>query len=89
MTLGADRLRVLKLVLRRAFTQVGTGLAIGIPASVAARYVMTTQIFEVQPYSPAILLVTTLVLSLAAFIASLVPAGRVSSLEASRALRTD
>lgn len=32
---------------------------------------MTTQSFEVQPYSPAILLVTVLVVSLAAFIASL------------------
>ena len=89
MALGADRLKVLKLVPRGAFTQVGIGLAIGIPASIAAGYAMTTQLFEVQPYSPAILLVTTLVLSLAAFIASLVPAQRASSLEASRALRTE
>jgi predicted permease len=89
MALGADRLKVLKLVLRGAFTQVGLGLAIGIPASIAAGYAMTTQLFEVRPYSPAILLFTTLVLSLATFIASLVPAGRASSLEASRALRTE
>ncbi len=89
MALGADRLRVLKLVLRSAFAQVGLGLAIGIPASIAAGDSMTTQLFEVQPYSPPILLVTTLVLSLAAFIASLVPAQRASSLEASRALRTE
>ncbi|GMR23892.1 MAG: hypothetical protein BMS9Abin37_2368 [Acidobacteriota bacterium] len=89
MALGADRLKILKLLLRGAFTQVGIGLAIGIPASIAAGYAMTTQLFRVQPYSPAILLVTTLVLSLAAFIASLVPAGRASSLEASRALRTE
>jgi len=89
MALGADRLNVLKLVLRGAFAQVGIGLAIGIPASIAAGYAMTTQLFEVQPYSPAILLVTTLVLSLAAFVASVVPARRASSLEASRALRTE
>jgi hypothetical protein len=50
------------------------GLAIGIPASIAVGYAMTTQLFEVQPYSPTILLVTTVVLSLAALIASLVPA---------------
>ena len=89
MALGADRLKVLTLVLRGAFTQVGIGLAIGVPASIAAGYAIATQLFEVQPYSPSIMLVTTLVLSLAALIASLVPAGRASSLEASRALRME
>ncbi len=35
---------------------------------------MTTQLFGVKPYAPGILLVTTLVLSVAALIATLVPA---------------
>ncbi|HSF16182.1 MAG TPA: ABC transporter permease [Vicinamibacteria bacterium] len=89
MALGADRWKVLKLVFRGAFSQVGIGLAIGIPASIAAGHAMTTQLFEVKPYSPAILLVTIVVLSLAAFVASIVPAQRASSLEASRALRME
>jgi predicted permease len=89
MALGADRWKVLKLVLRSAFTQVGIGLAIGIPASIAAGYAMTTQLFGVQPFSPVILLVTTVVLSLATFIASVLPARRASSLDASLALRTE
>jgi ABC-type antimicrobial peptide transport system permease subunit len=89
MALGADRLNVFALVLRRAFVQIGVGLAIGIPATVATGYAMTTQLFGVQPYAPGILLVTTLVLCLAAFIATLVPARRAATLEAIRALRTE
>ena len=70
MALGADRLNVVKLVLRCAFVQIGIGLAIGIPASILAGYAMTTQLFGVKPYAPDILLVTTVVLSLAAMVRS-------------------
>jgi predicted permease len=89
MALGADGLNVFKLVLRGSFVQIGIGLAIGIPATIATGYAMTTQLFGVQPYAPGILLVTTLVLCLAAFIATLVPARRAATLEAIRALRTE
>jgi predicted permease len=89
MALGADRSRILKLVLRGAFAQIGIGLLIGIPATIAAGYAMTTQLFGVEPYSPGILSVTTVVLTGAALVATLVPARRASSLEAIRALRTE
>jgi predicted permease len=89
MALGADRTNVLKLVLKDAFVQIGIGLAIGIPATVLAGYAMTTQLFGVKPYAPGILLVTTLVLSVAALIATLVPARKAATLEPIRALRTE
>ena len=41
MALGADRMNVLKLVLKGAFVQIGIGLAIGIPATILAGYAMT------------------------------------------------
>jgi ABC-type antimicrobial peptide transport system permease subunit len=41
MALGADRLNVLRLVLKGAFIQIGVGLAIGIPATILAGYAMT------------------------------------------------
>jgi ABC-type lipoprotein release transport system permease subunit len=50
---------------------------------------MTTQLFGVKPYAPGILLVTTLVLSVAALIATLVPARKAATLEPIRALRTE
>ena len=89
MALGADRLNVLRLVLKGAFLQIGIGLAIGIPATILAGYAMTTQLFGVKPYAPDILLVTTLVLSLAALVATVLPARKAATLEPIRALRTE
>ena len=89
MALGADRQNVLKLVLRGAFVQTGIGLAIGIPASILAGYAMATQLFGVKPYAPDILLVTTVVLSLSAIVAAVVPARKAAALEPIRALRTE
>jgi predicted permease len=89
MAIGADRLRILKLVLRGAFAQVGMGLLVGIPATIAAGYAMRAQLFGVTPYSPGILLLTTVALSLAALVATVVPARKASGLEAIRALRTE
>jgi len=89
MALGAGRLKVLKLVLRGAFLDVGIGLGIGIPATMFAGRIMATQLFGVTPYDPGILLGTTAVLSLAALVAALVPARRAASLDPLRALRME
>jgi predicted permease len=89
MALGADRLSVLKLVLQGAFLQIGIGLAIGIPITILAGRAMTHQLFGVKPYAPDILLVTTVLLSFSALIATVVPARRAAVLEPIRALRTE
>jgi predicted permease len=89
MALGADRLNVLKLVLRGAFLQVGIGLAIGIPATILGGRAMAAQLFGVKPYDPNILLVTTAVLTFAAFTAAVLPARRAASIDPLRALRTE
>ena len=89
MALGANRLNVLKLVLRGAFLQVGIGLAIGIPATILGGRAMATQLFGVKPYDPNILLLTTAVLSFAALVAAVVPARRAATLDPMRALRTE
>jgi len=89
MALGANRLDVLRMVLHGASLQIGVGLAIGIPATILAGRAMTAQLFGVKPYAPDILLVTTLVLSFAALVATVLPARRAASLEPIRALRTE
>src|SRR5207344_1589880 len=47
MALGADRGSVVRMVLRGAFSQVGVGLALGIPAAIGAGRLMTNQLFGV------------------------------------------
>jgi len=89
MALGADRPKVLKLILHGAFSQIGIALAIGIPLTILGGRAMATQLFGVKPYDPKILLVTTVVLSLAALVAAIVPAHRAAALEPMRALRTE
>jgi len=89
MALGADRVNVLQLVLRGAFLQVALGLAIGIPGAILGGRAMAAQLFGVKPYDPSVLLLTTVVLSFAAFVAAVVPARKAASLEPMRALRTE
>jgi ABC-type antimicrobial peptide transport system permease subunit len=89
MALGANRSNVVGIILRSAFLQVALGLMIGIPAAILSGHAMANQLFGVQSYDPAILLVTTAALSLAAFVAAVAPARRAASVEPMRALRAD
>ena len=89
MALGADRLSVIRMVLRGAFLQVGVGLLIGIPAAIAAGHAMTAQLFAVQPWNPTILASAALLLGLAALIAAVIPSQRAASVDPVVALRND
>jgi ABC-type antimicrobial peptide transport system permease subunit len=89
MALGAHRGRVIGLVLGNAFWQVGIGLALGIPAAIAAGKLMTDQLFSVRPWDPLMLTFAILLLGLAALLAALIPAWRASRLEPMVALRTE
>jgi putative ABC transport system permease protein len=89
MALGADRGSVVKMVLRGAFSQVGIGLALGIPAAIGAGKLMTDQLFGVKPWDPVMLSVATLLLALAALLASVIPARRAAGVEPMVALRNE
>ncbi len=64
MALGADRWQVVRMVLRGAFSQVGIGLALGIPAAIGAGKLMTDQLFGVKPWDPIMLTLATLLLGI-------------------------
>jgi predicted permease len=89
MALGADRWRVVRMVLRGAFSQVGIGLALGIPAAIGAGRLMKDQLFGVKPWDPVMLVLATLLLALAAALASLIPARRAAGVEPMVALRNE
>jgi putative ABC transport system permease protein len=89
MALGANRGRVIGLVLGSAFWQVGIGLAIGIPAAIGAGKLMSDQLFGVQPGNPLMLTLAALLLGLAAFLAAVIPSWRAAGIEPMVALRTE
>lgn len=89
MALGADRGRVIKMVLRGAFLQVGVGLALGIPIAVGAGYLIASQLFGVKPWDFGLLGCTVLLLGAAALVASWIPARRAAGIDPIEALRAD
>ncbi len=89
MALGADRARVVRMVLGGAFFQIGIGLGLGIPLAIAAGRLMTSQLFGVSPWDPRMLAIATLLLCAAALLASWIPAVRAATVEPMVALRTE
>jgi putative ABC transport system permease protein len=89
MALGADRGGVVRMVLRGALSQVGIGLALGVPMAVGAGRLMTNELFGVKPWDPARLTFATLLLCVAGLLASAIPASRAASVEPILALRNE
>ncbi len=89
MALGANRGDVIAMVLRSAIWQIGIGLSIGIPLAVLAGKLMKDQLFGVKPWDPVMLVGATVLLALAALVASVVPARRAAGVEPMLALRNE
>jgi putative ABC transport system permease protein len=89
MALGADRGNVVKMIMRGAFSQVAIGLAIGIPGAILVGKLFSDQLFGVKPWDPIMLAVATLLLGVAAFLASVIPARRAAGVDPMVALRTE
>src|SRR5437868_7065231 len=87
MALGADRGNVLGLVLRAALTQLGLGLAIGIPAALAGGLLLAHELYGVKSYDPTILGAAAIVLAACAILAASVPARRATRVDPIVALR--
>ena len=89
MALGANRGRVVSLVLRGAFLQIMIGLAIGIPASIGCARLIAAQLYHVKGWDPLVLGASIVLLSLCALVASLLPARRAASINPVQALRVE
>jgi ABC-type antimicrobial peptide transport system permease subunit len=89
MDLGANRQDVVDLVLRGAFSQVGIGLALGVPIALLGGRVMAHQLYGVRAWDPLAFGIAILALSASAAIAGFLPARRASTIEPMAALRSD
>jgi putative ABC transport system permease protein len=89
VALGAARSDIMWLVLRRALTLLGIGLAIGAAGALAATRTMAGLLFEVQPTDVTSFLGAAVGLAAVALVASLAPAWRATRVDPLVALRTE
>jgi macrolide transport system ATP-binding/permease protein len=89
MALGAERTRVIGMVMRGTMTQALLGLIIGAPiAMLCVRYVKA-QLYEVANVDFGVMAVAVVVLVVAACIAGMIPARRAASINPVQALRIE
>ena len=89
MALGADRLKVIRLVLRGAFKRVLVGLLLGLPLAVGAGRLISAQLYGVSSWDPLALGVAACALAVCSFFAAIIPASRAASISPMQALRIE
>jgi putative ABC transport system permease protein len=89
MALGADRWRILRMVMRQGLVLLGSGVAIGAGLGLLLATQLTQLLFRVQPWDGAVVLTTFVVLVGAGVAASLVPARRAAAVDPLVALGTE
>lgn len=89
VALGADRGRVVRLVLREAVLLLALGLATGTGLALWAGRAAGALLFGLKPYDPQTLAAAVVLLAAVALLASYLPALRASRLQPMTALRED
>jgi predicted permease len=89
MALGADRDRIRKLVVWQGMRLALTGVVAGIAASFGLTRLLSTFLFGVKPWDPAVFVSAPLILTASALLAVWLPAARASKLDPIEALRDE
>ena len=89
MAFGANKVSIIRLVLRGAFLQILIGLLIGIPASIGCALLIKSQLYEVKGWDPLVLGGSIAALAVCALVASIIPARRAASINPVTALRVE
>jgi len=89
MALGADRRRLIWMVLREVIVMAAVGLAIGVPIALATTKFIKSFLFEMKPNDPLAIAGAATILVLAAMAAGYGPAWRASRIDPWVALRDE
>lgn len=89
VALGARSADIVRMVLGQALRLAGLGLAVGAVLGTPLLIALHENFPFTQPFDPAVVLPTALLLAVTALFAGWVPARRASSIQASEALRAD
>jgi putative ABC transport system permease protein len=93
MALGADTNRILQMVLRQGAFQLALGLALGLGLALVIGLIgrdgIANALFQVSPRDPLTFVAVSLLLTVVAFFATLVPARRATRVDPMVALRAE
>jgi putative ABC transport system permease protein len=89
MALGADAAATRHLVLRRSMSLVGWGTACGLVVSFVLTRALSRLLYGVSPLDPLVFVAVSVLLGVAGFVASLIPAHRATTVDPIVALRVD
>ena len=89
MALGADRARVIRLIVRGAFNRVLVGLILGLPLAVGTGRLISAQLYGVSSWDPVALAVAASAFAICSFVAAMIPAVRAASISPMSALRIE
>jgi macrolide transport system ATP-binding/permease protein len=87
IALGAQRSRVIGMVIKGALMQIAFGVAIGLPCAVLSVRLVESILYNVKGVDTSIMLAATLPLILASLLAAFVPARRAAKVDPMVALR--
>jgi putative ABC transport system permease protein len=87
LAVGAQRRQILRLFVHDAMVLVGSGIALGIPASLAAGRQFSAMLYRVDPSSVSTLVVASSILAAVAAVAAGFPAARATKVNPVVALR--
>jgi predicted permease len=87
MALGADRYRVLRLLLGQVTMCILAGLAVGLPLTWALTRVIQSQFYGIQAHDPASLVLASGAVAIVALLAAFLPARRAMRIDPINALR--
>ncbi|HUZ96018.1 MAG TPA: ABC transporter permease [Edaphobacter sp.] len=89
MALGADRVRIRKLIIFHGMRLTMAGVAVGIAAAFGLTRLIASFLFGVKPWDPAVFVSVPLILTAVALLAVWLPAARASKVDPMQALRTE
>jgi len=89
IALGAPQQSVRKMFVREGLVLTAIGVVCGLAAAAGLTHLMKALLFEVSPFDPTTYGAVSVVLALAALLASYIPAHRATTIEPVEALRVE